>query len=128
MSETSVAAEAEHYLAAVMEREPQVRECLVCFVARMVEEFGCDSSLLWTRRFRDLRSPAATAVERRYGEQLVICDCLVLHKAHRPTRELMVRDVHTDELDRPDRMPPCSGVRRTSTRACANWERMVPGI
>lgn len=128
MSETSLAAEAEHYLAAVIEREPQERECLVCFVARMLDEFGCDGSLLWTRRFRDLRSPTATAVERRYGEQLVPCDCLVVHKAHRPTRELMVRDVHTDELEWPDRMPPCAGVRRTNTRACANWERMVPGV
>lgn len=128
MSETSVAAGAEHYLAAVVEREPQDRECLVCFVSRMVEEFGCDSSLLWTRRFRDLRSPTATSLERRYVERLVICDCLVVGEAHELVRELLVRDLHTDELERPDRMPPCAGVRRTNTRACANWVRMVPGL
>ncbi len=128
MSETSVAAGAEHYLAAVVEREPQDRECLVCFVARLVEEFGCDSSLLWARRFRDLRSPSATSLEQRYVERLVVCDCLVVSEAHQPVRELMVRDVHTDELEWPARLPPCAGVRRTNTRACAHWDRLVPGV
>src|SRR4051812_36701303 len=121
MSETSVAAGAEHYLRAVVEEEPQEGECLVCFVARMTGEHGCDSTFLWARRFRDLRSPTATALEKRFGQRLVVCDCLIVHKAHRPVRELMVRDVHTEELERPDPLPPCAGVRRTSTRACANW-------
>ena len=123
MSETSVAAEAELYLRAVVEAEPQERECLVCFVARMTGEHGCDSTFLWARRFRDLRSPTATALEKRFGQRLVLCDCLIVHKAHEPVRELMERDIHTDQLRRPERLPPCAGVRRTSTRACANWER-----
>lgn len=123
MSETSVAAEAEQYLRAVVEAEPQEGECLVCFLARMVGEHGCDSSFLWARRFRDLRSPTATGLERRFGQRLVLCDCLIVHKAHRPVRELMERDVRTDELRRPDRLPPCAGVRRTSTQPCANWEK-----
>jgi hypothetical protein len=128
MSETSVATGAEHYLRAVVEVEPQDGECLVCFVARMVGELGCDSSLLWARRFRDLRSPTATALVRKYMDQLVVCDCLIVHKAHQPVRELMERDIHSDELRRPAHLPPCSGVRRTNTRACANWERLVPGV
>ncbi|GAB6985700.1 hypothetical protein JCM10369A_22240 [Nocardioides pyridinolyticus] len=115
--------EVEHYLRAVAEREPQEGECLVCFVARMVAEFGCDSSLLWATRFRDLRSPTATALERRFRSQAVRCDCLVVQKAYQPVREVMVRDVHTDELEPPERMPPCAGVRRTNTRPCAHWER-----
>lgn len=127
MSEISVADEVEHYLQALHTVEPQERECLVCFLLRVLDDFGCDSSFTWARRFRDLRSPTATGLEKRFGTQLVLCDCLIVHKAHRPVRELLVRDVHTDELEWPERMPPCSGVRRTNTRSCANWEGMVPG-
>ncbi|MEP9363811.1 DUF2695 domain-containing protein [Nocardioides sp. CN2-186] len=123
MSGTTVAEEAEHYLWAVAEREPQERECLVCFVARTVEELGCDSTLLWATRFRDLRSPTATALERRYRAMAVRCDCLIPQKAHQLVRELLVRDLHTDELERPAQLPPCAGVRRTNVRPCANWER-----
>lgn len=123
MGEMSMADAVEHYLAAVVEREPQERECLACFIDRMVAEFGCDSTLLWAARFRDLRSPTATALEQRFLAMAVRCDCMVLQKAYQPVREVMVRDVHTDELERPDRMPPCAGVRRTNTRPCAHWER-----
>lgn len=123
MSRITGADEIEHYLRAVVEREPQERECLVCFVDRMVAEFGCDSSLLWAVRFRDLRSPTATALEKRFLTRAVRCDCLVLQKAYQPVREVMVRDVHDDFLERPARMPPCAGVGRTSTRPCAHWER-----
>ena len=122
MSTTRGADEVEHYLQAVVEREPQVAECLVCFVDRMVGEFGCDGSLLWAVRFRDLRSPTATALERRLVAAGIGCDCLVPRRGYRPVRAVMVRDVHTDELERPEPMPPCAGVRRTNTRPCAHWE------
>lgn len=125
MSETSVAAEAERYLQAVVEAGPQEGECLVCFVTRMIEEHGCDTTYLWARRFRDLRSPTATGLEKRYWQRQLTCDCLLL-RAHRLVRALMVRDVHTDDLEPPVRLPTCAGVRRTSTQACANWERVRP--
>ncbi|MCB0894394.1 MAG: DUF2695 domain-containing protein [Nocardioides sp.] len=123
MAEMTVADAAELYLRAVVEVEPQTGECLVCFVDRMVAEHGCDGSLLWSVRFRDLRSPTATALEKRFRGQAVRCDCMVLQKAYTPVREVLVRDVHTDELERPERMPPCAGVRRTNTRPCAHWRR-----
>ena len=121
MSETTVAAEAEHYLRAVVGVEPQEGECLVCFVARMVGEHGCDTTYLWALRFRDLRSPTATGLEQRYRMRRATCDCQIAREAHVLARELMVRDVHTDELEPPRTPPTCAGVRRTSTRPCANW-------
>jgi hypothetical protein len=92
----------------------------VCFVARMLDDVPCDSALAWTHHFRDVRSPTATGLEKRYPQP---CDCRVV-AAHRLVRELMLRDVHTDELEPPPRLPPCTGVRRTSTHPCANWEKV----
>jgi hypothetical protein len=101
--------------------EPQEGECVVCFVARCVEELGCDATTRWSRRFRQLRVPGATGLENRLG---AACDCRVLAGGYRLARELMERDVHTDELRAPDRLPWCGGVRRTSSRPCGNCERL----
>ena len=37
--------------------EPGERECLRCYLLRMISEFGCDGSHRWTVRGRDLRAP-----------------------------------------------------------------------
>jgi len=33
--------------------EPAERECLRCFLLRMLNEFGCDGTHRWTIRWRD---------------------------------------------------------------------------
>jgi len=43
--------------------QPKPRECLHCYVYRMLE-FGC-TGLRWAKRYRDLRAPRATALDRR---------------------------------------------------------------
>ncbi len=91
---------------------------MVCFVHRMLDDHGCDATLLWTLHFREVRSPTASGLEKRYQ---VACDCRVA-AAHRLVRELMLRDLHTDELEPPPLLPTCGGVRRTNTRPCRNWE------
>ena len=35
-------------------------ECLLCFVARMLDDFGCDTTLRFVKHYRDLRAPRAT--------------------------------------------------------------------
>lgn len=102
---------------------PTGRECLLCYVVRMVEDHGCDTSLRWSLRFRDARSPTATGLARRLGEMGGSCDCELLLNAYRLGRHLCVRDLATDELEAPAERPDCAGVRRTSTRPCSNWER-----
>lgn len=101
---------------------PTGRECLLCYVARLLEAHGCDTTLRWSLRFRDARSPTATGLERRVGETGGSCDCTLL-EGHRLARHLLVRDLATDELEAPAERPDCAAVRRTSTRPCANWER-----
>ena len=125
MSERSVADEAELYLKMLADPgcEPGMYECLVCFVSRRVESVGCDGSRRWARWFRDVKSPSATALEERLGLIGVYCDCDLTKNGYRMDRQLLVRDLMTDELHVPDEMPDCAGVRRTSTKPCANWER-----
>ena len=121
----SVADEAERYLMILADprSEPAPGECLMCFVARMLGDFGCDTSLRWAQRFRELRSPTATGRERRLGHVGGVCDCEIFLNGYRLVRELLVRNLATDELEAPAEPPVCAGVRRTSTRPCANWQR-----
>ena len=124
MAETMVEQlEAELRLLADTATRPRPAECLACFVARMLDEFGCDSTLRWAQRFRDARSPTATGLERRLGSMGGFCDCEIFLNGLQLARHVLVRDVHTDELEPPEELPDCAGVRRTSTRWCANWER-----
>lgn len=121
----TLADEAELYLKMMADpaSEPGLYECLPCFVARRVEAVGCDHTRHWTQWFRDLKSPTATALEERLARRGVLCDCGLTRHGYRLQRALLVRDLMTDELHRPDEMPDCAGVRRTSTQPCANWER-----
>ena len=126
MSETSVAEEAERYLQILADprSQPAPRECIACYVARMITAHGCDTSLRWAQRFRELSSPTATGLERRLGNVGGFCDCEIFLNGYQLVRELLVRDLRTDELVAPDEPPVCAGVGRTSTRPCTNWERL----
>src|SRR3954447_4177017 len=103
----TVADEAERYLQILADprSEPGAHECLACFVARMIDEFGCDTTLRWAQRFRDVRSPTASGLERRLGEVGGFCDCEIFLNGYRMARRLMVRDLRTDELLPPDELP-----------------------
>ena len=126
MSANTIIQQVEAYLrdqAEVM-TEPAPEECLACYVQRMLASHGCDTTLRWAQRFRDRRSPRATGLERRLGNMGGFCDCEIFLNGLQLAEHLMVRDVHTDELEAPAERPVCSGVRPTSTRPCVNWERL----
>lgn len=59
--------------------EPAQRECLRCYLLRMISEFGCDGTHRWTVRWRNARAPRArglvAGLQRRAG---CCCDCEVL--------------------------------------------------
>ncbi|MPZ00622.1 MAG: DUF2695 domain-containing protein [Actinophytocola sp.] len=103
--------EAESYVAEVQERltTPGERECLACYVQRMLGEFGCDNTLRWALRWRDLRAPRATALHRSLEDRGGFCDCEV------------ALNVYPDymTLDAAGPLPECVGVaRRGSTWPC----------
>ena len=58
--------------------EPGERECLRCFLLRMINEFGCDGTHRWATRWRDERAPRARALLRRLERLGGFCDCEVL--------------------------------------------------
>jgi hypothetical protein len=58
--------------------EPAERECLRCFLLRMLNEFGCDGRHRWATRWRELRAPQARRLLRRLSELGGCCDCEVL--------------------------------------------------
>lgn len=107
--------------------DPQAGECVLCFVARAVAEHGCDGTTRWCRRFVEVRVPAAVGAVARLSSDDALCDGAITTTAHELVREQLVRDLYTDELMRPDPMPPCAGVRPTSARACRHWVRVRMG-
>ena len=128
MGEMTIDQEAEQLLqaAAADLTEPRERECLACFVVRMLDEFGCDNTLRFAARYRDLRAPRAKALERRLGGMGGYCDCEVLMNAYRLSEHLLERD-EFDELHEPERLPDCRRVRLGSTQPCGNWQRQRRG-
>jgi hypothetical protein len=58
--------------------EPGERECLRCFLLRMIDEFGCDGTHRWTERWRAERAPRARGLVRRLSQMGGCCDCEVV--------------------------------------------------
>jgi uncharacterized protein DUF2695 len=83
--------------------EPGERECLRCYLLRMISEFGCDGTHRWTIRWRDLRAPRARGLVRRLQERGgICCDCEV------------VLNVFPD-YPQDDQGLPCAGVVRAGS-------------
>jgi len=101
---------------------PAEGECLLCFVARMLDEYDCDNTLRFARRYRDLCAPRATALEARLGRMGGYCDCEIFLNGMRLADQHLTRD-ETGEWRAPERMPECARVRRASTQPCGNWTR-----
>jgi hypothetical protein len=72
-------------------------------------EFGC-TGLRWAKRYRDLREPRATALDRRLMSKGAGCDCL--------RREYKVYDPEGEEYESPVELPECKGVRAGSVQPC----------
>ncbi|WP_158893127.1 DUF2695 domain-containing protein [Amycolatopsis anabasis] len=115
---TGPLAEAENLVGDLQEQwtTPVDRECLACFVVRMLDDFGCDGTFRWTRRWRDACAPRATALEERLENRGAFCDCEIAWNVY---PEQMLATEEEEASGAPP--PPCSGVsRRGSTKPCRN--------
>ena len=146
MTNDEILDDAELFLARTSLRliGPLPGECLVCYLARMLGEWGCRGPR-FIDHYRDTVAPRATALRERLSRMgACCCDCEVFLNVYELRREpppiggieriLMNfdEDLDPDEFgdefgDEPTssggERPPCQGVRRGSTQPCANWQR-----
>jgi hypothetical protein len=88
---------------------PRKRECLACYVGRMLDEFGCDDTLRWARHWRAVCAPRATGMTRRLASRGGFCDCEIALNVY--PAQMMVPEGAP--------RPACAGVsRRGSTTPC----------
>ena len=115
-------AEAEQHLAALASTitAPREAECVLCYVNRMLDAFGCDTTLRWARRWRALRAPRATGLERRLEARGGFCDCEIFFNGWSLRDDLLVED-EDGELSWPEQRPACAGAAARSSQPCANW-------
>jgi hypothetical protein len=125
MTDLTIDQEAQLFLEATAQALTGVRdgECLYCYVARMLDDYGCDCTLRWAGHYRDLRAPRATALEQRLGSMGGYCDCEIFLNGMCLAQSLTRYDPETREPVEPDVLPACRGVRGGSTRSCGVWER-----
>lgn len=95
--------------------EPRAEECVLCYVARMLDAWGCDNTLRFAERFRQLRAPRASALLRRFGQAGGYCDCEIFLNAF----------VAVDPFG--TGLPTCQGVGQGSSQPCGSWTRRVRG-
>lgn len=100
---------------------PRDGECVLCFVDRLLGVRGCDTTLRWVTRWRQLRAPDVRGLERRLEARGGFCDCEVFLNGWSLREDLQIPD-EDGELTWPSPRPMCSGVRARSTQPCANWE------
>lgn len=131
MTDSTAVREAEGVLLDATRRiaMPKEGECLCCFVIRMIDQHGCDTTLRWSQRFRDLRAPRATALESRLSRMGGFCDCEIFMNgvSLAPHLQVVGRNEYDEIVDVrwPAPLPECAAVRRGSTRWCSNWERQT---
>lgn len=136
MDPTSITEQAERILhdAASTLITPTAGECLACFVARQLDEFGCDNTHRFAAHYRDSVAPRATALLARLSAMgACCCDCEMFMNTYQPATRFWTQaheSADSDDCDEwadpepPDTMPPCATTRRGSTKPCANWERI----
>lgn len=132
--EPSITDDAEAYVRSLLDEwlAPRPRECLACYLDRVLERYGCDGDLRFARRYRDLVAPRATRLEQRLEAAGGYCDCEVLANAMQPAWRLWStsRAVDVDgqtvvlDAEPPEHMPQCAGVGRGSTQPCIHWHRL----
>jgi hypothetical protein len=77
---------------------PRPRECLQCYLLRLVGEFGCDGTLRWSEHWRDSQPRPSRRLLKRLERQGGFCDCEVIMNVYQLYPE---DDERFDELPCP---------------------------
>lgn len=108
-------------------------ECMLCYSARNLTEFGCNGTHRFVLSYRDQVAGRATAVVRRLTRMgACCCDCEVFMNAYVLDDRYVIGGYWQEgqggverfvEFRAPDPLPNCEGVRKGSTQACGAWRR-----
>lgn len=99
------------------------RECIACYVLRMLHQYDCNGTLRFAVHWRDQHVPRAGARERRLTSiGGCRCDCELLLNVWETSQALDVWNAVLQRYEPPARMPACTGARPRS-RPCRNWQR-----
>lgn len=117
--------------------DPHDGECLLCFVARQLDEYGCNGTHRFAEHYRDRNAPRATALIGRLSRMgACCCDCEVFLNAYGLSERYLTPGYWTTdaqgwdeyvEPQGPASPPPCEGARRGSTQPCGVWQRRYHG-
>lgn len=93
------------------------RECLRCYLLRVLRPGGCDNTKKWTIRWRDRRAPGDEHLLARLAERGgICCDCEILLNVW--------EDVDDSDTRWPSR---CSGTDGEDPLVlCAGWTSAYP--
>jgi hypothetical protein len=105
---------------------PRDGECVLCFVDRALDALGCDTTLRWATRWRQLRAPGVRGLERRLEARGGFCDCEVFLNGWTVREDLLVPDPNGDG-DWPPERPECPGVGPRSSQPCSTWVPLQRG-
>jgi hypothetical protein len=85
---------------------PTPRECLRCYLLRLINEFGCDGTYRWTLRWLGAQATRPAGPLRQLERRGGFCDCEIVMNAF-------------PDYPPVTRLLPCAGVsRRGSLRPC----------
>jgi len=106
--------------------EPARRECLRCYLVRMIRAHGCDNTKQWTLRWRDRRVPGdgqlLEQLEERGG---ICCDCEVVFNVWQHEESDWQEGEDDDGADTSDPRPAqaCSGTSGGDPLVpCTRWQ------
>jgi hypothetical protein len=101
---------------------PLPRECVACFVRRMLYHVGCNATLRWARHWRNLRAPRATSLDYRLARLGGCCDCELFLNVWVPIASAQ-QGAEPRVRSYPSPRGICAGVRLGSSQPCASWGR-----
>lgn len=115
---------------------PRAGECLGCFVASQLDEFGCSNTLRFVPIYRDHTAPRETALLKRLSSAGGYCDCEIFMNAYTLSDRYLTPEYWStnaqgydewEEPQPPEQWPSCKLVRRGSTQPCEVWQRKHRG-
>jgi hypothetical protein len=103
---------------------PGDRECLLCYVYRMLES-GCDGTLRWALWWRDVRAPRLRGLVGALQARGGFCDCEIFFNGWEPAKAV---DPTSGLALYPEDLSGCSGVRSGSGQPCPIWVPIRSGF